>query len=281
MREIAAAEISALVSRLYQQANFDLPSDVVASLQAALLVEESPQGREVLTALLKNAEIAGRKRVPLCQDTGLAVVFAAVGQEVHITGATLQQAVDAGVSRAQGEGYLRASVVNTPCFDRANTGDNSPAMLHTELVAGDGLMITVLPKGAGSENMSRLAMLKPADGVEGLVAFVVETVELAGANACPPIFLGVGLGGTMDRAAFLAKQALIRPAGAANADARLAGLEQQILARVNALGIGPGGFGGTVTCLGVAIEEYPCHIASLPVAVNIQCNAARRAAGGL
>ncbi|MHB8923586.1 MAG: fumarate hydratase, partial [Thermoleophilia bacterium] len=187
----------------------------------------------------------------------------------------------AGVSRAQSEGYLRASVVNSPCFDRVNTGDNSPAMLHTELVAGDGLMITVLPKGAGSENMSRLAMLKPADGVEGLVAFVVETVELAGANACPPIFLGVGLGGTMDRAAFLAKQALIRPAGAANADARLAGLEQQILERVNALGIGPGGFGGTVTCLGVAIEEYPCHIASLPVAVNIQCNAARRAAGGL
>ncbi|MHB1391392.1 MAG: fumarate hydratase [Thermoleophilia bacterium] len=281
MREIAAAEISALVARLYQQANFDLPPDVIALLEGALVMEESPQGREVLSTLLKNADIAGRKRVPLCQDTGLAVVFAAVGQELHITGATLQQAVDAGVAQAQDEGYLRASVVESPCFDRVNTGDNSPAMLHTELVTGDGLLITVLPKGAGSENMSRLAMLKPADGAEGLVAFVVETVERAGANPCPPIFLGVGLGGTMDRAALLAKQALLRPAGSGHADPRLARLEQQILTAVNALGIGPGGFGGTVTCLGVAIEEYPCHIASMPVAVNIQCNAARRASGSL
>lgn len=281
MREIDATEISALVSRLYQEANFDLPPDVVAALQDALLVEESPLGRELLATLLKNASIAAHKRVPLCQDTGLAVVFAAVGQEVHITSATLQQAVDAGVSQAQRDGFLRASVVERPCFDRVNTGDNSPAMLHTELVAGDGLQITVLPKGAGSENMSRLAMLKPADGADGLVAFVLETVERAGANPCPPIFLGVGLGGTMDRAALLAKQALLRPAGAAHADARLARLEQRILKSVNALGIGPGGFGGTVTCLGVAIEEYPCHIASMPVAVNIQCNAARRAAGSL
>ncbi|MBI5869537.1 MAG: fumarate hydratase [Actinobacteria bacterium] len=281
MREIDVSEVTALVSRLYQEANTVLPADVTAALQEALSREESPIGREVIETLLKNAAIAGRERVPLCQDTGIAAVFAEVGQEAVLTGGSFAAAVDAGIARAREEGYLRASVVRGPCFDRANTGDNTPAMLHTELVEGDGISITVLPKGAGSENMSRLAMLKPADGVEGLVDFVVETVELAGGNPCPPIFLGIGVGGTMDRAALLAKMALLRPAGTPSSDPRLAALEADILDAVNRLGIGPGGFGGTVTCLGVALEETPCHIASLPVAVNIQCNSARRASGSI
>ncbi|MCL4474030.1 MAG: fumarate hydratase [Actinobacteria bacterium] len=281
MREIDVSEVTALVSRLYQEANFSLPADVIAALQAALAREESPLGRDVIETLLKNAGIAASERVPLCQDTGLAAVFAEVGQDVHFTGGAFAAAVDRGIAESQAEGYLRASVVSGACFDRTNSGDNTPAMLHTELVEGDGVRITVLPKGGGSENMSRLAMLKPADGIEGIIDFVVGTVERAGANPCPPIFLGVGIGGTMDRAALLSKQALLRPAGSPNADGRVRQLEADILDKVNALGIGPGGFGGTVTCLGVAIEEYPCHIASLPVAVNIQCNSARRAAGSL
>lgn len=281
MREIDVSEVTALVSRLYQEANFNLPPDVTAALESALELEESPQGREVLETLLKNAEIAARERVPLCQDTGLAAVFAEVGQEVCFTGGPFTGAVDAGVAKAWQDGYLRASVVSAPCNDRTNTGNNTPAMLHTELVAGDSVRITVLPKGGGSENMSRLAMLKPAEGIAGLVDFVVETVEKAGGNPCPPIFLGVGVGGTMDRAALLSKLALLRPAGSPNPDERLAHLELQILESVNALGIGPGGFGGSITCLGVALEEYPCHIASLPVAVNIQCNSARRATGSI
>ena len=281
MREIAVSEVTALVSRLYQEANFVLPPDVVAALQAGLEREESPLGREVIETLIKNADIAARERVPLCQDTGLAVVFAEIGQDVRFTGGSFAAAVDAGVAQAWKEGYLRASVAAHPCFDRANTGDNTPAMLHTDLVEGDGVTITVLPKGGGSENMSRLAMLKPADGIAGVIDFVVETVELAGGNPCPPIFLGVGVGGTMDRVALLSKKALLRPAASPNPDERLARIESEILERVNALGIGPGGFGGTVTCLGVALEEDPCHIASLPVAVNIQCNSARRAAGSL
>lgn len=281
MREIDISEVTALVSRLYQEANIALPPDVVTALENALAREESSLGRDVLEALLKNAAIAARERVPLCQDTGLAAVFAAVGQEVHFIGGSFAAAVDAGVAQSWKEGYLRASVVKSPCFERANTGDNTPAMLHTEIVEGEGVSITVLPKGGGSENMSRLAMLKPADGVDGIIDFVVETVELAGGNPCPPIFLGVGVGGTMDRAALLSKMALLRPAGAPNHDVQLARLEADILDRVNALGIGPGGFGGTVTCLGVALEEFPCHIASLPLAVNIQCNSARRATGSL
>ena len=281
MREIAASEVSTLVSKLYQEANFNLPPDVVAALEQALSKEESPPGREVLKALLENARTASGKRVPLCQDTGLAVAFVEIGQDVRLTGAGLQEAVDAGVAQAQQEGYLRASVVRGPCFDRVNTGDNSPAMMHVELVPGDRFTVTVLPKGAGSENMSRLAMLKPADGVEGIVDFVRETVKRAGASPCPPVFLGIGVGGTMDRAALLAKKALLRPAGEAHPDPRLAGLEQRIMGEINDLGIGPGGLGGTVSCLGVSIEEFPCHIASLPVAVNIQCNSARRASGSI
>jgi fumarate hydratase subunit alpha len=279
LREIAASAITELVSRLYQQANFELPPDVIAALEGALEREQSEIGREVLETLLSNSRVARERRVPLCQDTGAAVVFVQVGQEAMITGAGLQQAVDAGISMAVKEGYLRASMVRDPCFGRENTGGNTPAILHTEIVEGDSVEITVLPKGAGSENMSRLAMLKPSDGIEGIVDFAVQTVELAGASPCPPIFLGVGIGGTMDRAALIAKKALLRPAGERHIEPALADLERRILDAVNDLGIGPGGFGGSVTCLGVAIEDYPCHIASLPVAVNIQCNSARRASG--
>ncbi|MHB8142886.1 MAG: fumarate hydratase [Thermoleophilia bacterium] len=281
MKEVSAAAVTDMVAKLYQEANFSLPADVVAALKAALAAEESPQGRAVLETLLENSRIAGRNRVPLCQDTGLAVVFIELGRDVHIGGGPLDAAVDAGVARAQREGYLRTSMVAGPCFRRQNTGDNTPAVLHLDLVEGDAVRITVLPKGAGSENVSRLAMLKPADGVPGLIDFAVDTVSRAGASPCPPIFLGIGVGGTMDRAAVLSKKAMLRQAREANPDPALAGLEQQIMGRVNDLGIGPGGFGGRVTCLGVALEEEPCHIASLPVAVGIQCNSARRASGSI
>lgn len=279
MRELPAGDVTALVSQLYQNANFDLPADVVGALERALSRERSSHGRDVLEALLANAEIAGRERVPLCQDTGAAVVFVELGKQVLITGASLQQAVNNGIADACSEGRLRASMVADPCFERRNTGDNTPAVLHIELVEGDGVAVTVLPKGAGSENMSRMAMLKPHDGPQGLVDLALETVELGGANACPPIFLGIGVGGTMDRAAYLGKKALLRNAGEANVDPRLAELEQRVMEAVNSLGIGPAGLGGSETCLGVAIEDYPCHIASLPVAITLQCNAARRARG--
>lgn len=277
MRELPAAEITSLVSRLYQDANINLPLDVVDALEKAQSREKSPQGREVLEALLANADIASRERVPLCQDTGVAVVFAEVGSQVSISGATLAQAVNAGIAEACREGRLRASVVADPCFERRNTGDNTPAVLHTEIVEGDSVTVTVLPKGAGSENMGRVAMLKPHDGAQGIVDLAVETVRRGGAHACPPLFLGIGVGGTMDMAALLGKKALLRSAGKGNADARLAELERRIMEEVNGLGIGPAGLGGSETCLGVAIEDYPCHIASLPVAVTMQCNSARRA----
>lgn len=281
MREVALADLSALVSRLYQEANFSLPADVIAALGAALDCEESPLGREVLQALLANAGLADGQRLPLCQDTGIAFVLVEVGQEVHFTGGILKEAIDAGIAAAVREGHLRASVVAGPCLDRTNTSDNTPAVLHVDLVAGDEVKVWVLPKGAGSENMSRVAMLKPGAGTEGVIEFIVAAVLEAGANPCPPVFLGVGIGGTMDKAVELSKRALLRPAGQPHPDPRLAALEADILERVDALGIGPGGFGGSVTCLGVAVEDYPCHIASLPVAVNIQCNSARRASGSL
>jgi fumarate hydratase subunit alpha len=281
VREVGTEDIAALVCRLYQEANFDLPPEVMAAYEAAAKRERSPLGREVLHSLMENARIAAADRVPLCQDTGVAVVFVRAGQEVVITGGDLAQAVDEGIARAVDEGYLRASMVSAPCFERKNTGDNTPAVLHVQVVAGDSLEVTVLPKGAGSENVGRLGMLRPAAGAGGVADFVVETVERGGARACPPLFLGVGVGGTMDKAALLAKEALLRPAGEASALPRLAELEAEILERVNGLGIGPGGYGGTVTCLGVAIEDHPCHIASLPVAVNIQCHSARKARGVL
>jgi fumarate hydratase subunit alpha len=275
------AAVTELVSNLYQEANFILPDDIVTALEEALEAEESETGRQVMKTLLDNAATAAREKVPLCQDTGIAVVFAAVGQDVHLLGGELGVAVDEGIRRAWKEGYLRASVVDDPVSQRANTGDNAPAVLHVDLVEGDIFEVTVLPKGAGSENMSRLSMLKPHDGAAGITQFAVDTVDRAGANACPPIFLGIGIGGTMDHAAMLSKKALLRSAGTPSPMNETARLEQEILEQVNRLGIGPAGFGGTVTCLGVAIETSPCHIASLPVAVTIQCNSARRATGTL
>ena len=275
MREIAASQITDTVAQLCMQAAYCLPDDVVAALRAGVEREQSPRGKAILRLLLENADAACGERTPLCQDTGLAVVFADVGQEARIIG-DLDEAIHAGVRRGYTEGYLRASVVAHP-LARTNTGDNAPAVVHTRLVAGDKVHLFVAPKGAGSENMSALRMLKPADGVEGIRRLVLETVEQAGPSACPPLIVGVGLGGTMEMAALLAKRALLRRVGQASADKTTAALERDLLGRVNATGIGPSGLGGTFTAMAVHVETYPCHIASLPVAVNLQCHAARHA----
>ncbi|MHB1414682.1 MAG: fumarate hydratase [Chloroflexota bacterium] len=275
VREITADTISETVARLCKEANYFLGEDVIKALRRGRDQEESPLGKEVIDQLLRNAEIAATEEVPLCQDTGVTVVFLEVGQEVHVTGGGLADAVAEGVRRGYGEGYLRKSIAWPPIFGRTNTRDNTPPVLHTEVVPGDKLTITVLPKGAGSENMSRLFMLSPADGVDGVRRVVVQAVEEAGPNPCPPIIVGVGIGGTAEYAGFLAKRALLREVGAPSADARVAELEKELMGLIRDSGIGPAGFGGRTTALAVHIEMYPCHIASLPVAVNIQCHAAR------
>lgn len=275
MREIAAEAVTETVARLCMEANYDLGEDVVRALEAALEREESEVGRGILRQILENAAIARQEKVPICQDCGLAVVFLELGQEVHIVGGDLYEAVNEGVRRGYQEGYLRKSVVREPFSARRNTGDNTPAIIHTRIVPGENLRITVVPKGGGSENMSRLAMLTPAAGRQGIVNFVLKTVDEAGANPCPPIIVGVGIGGSFERVAYLAKHALLRPLGTPNPDPELAELERELLERVNRLGIGPQGFGGRVTALAVHVEAEPCHIASLPAAVNIQCHAAR------
>lgn len=276
MREVRVAEITRVVAELCQQANRELPSSVRKALVEAAKNEESPVGREILQQLVENADLAAREGLPMCQDTGMAVVFIRLGQDVHLTGGELAKAVDEGVRQGYRRGYLRASVVRDPIL-RGNTGDNTPAILHLRLVPGNRISITVAPKGFGSENMSALAMLTPAQGAAGVVDFVVETVRKAGANPCPPVVVGVGLGGTMERAAVLAKEALLRPAGAPNEQKHLADLEAEILARINRLGLGPQGLGGRITALAVHILAYPTHIAGLPVAVNISCHALRHA----
>jgi len=275
MREIAAETVAETVARLCMEANYDLGEDVEGALRAALEREESEVGRGILRQILENAAIARQEKIPICQDCGLAVVFLELGQEVHIVGGDLYEAVNEGVRRGYREGYLRKSVVRQPFSARQNTGDNTPAVIHTRIVPGEHLRITVAPKGGGSENMSRLAMLTPAAGRQGIVNFVLRTVDEAGANPCPPIILGVGIGGSFERVAYLAKYALLRPLGTPNPDPELADLERELLERVNRLGIGPQGFGGRITALAVHVEAEPCHIASLPAAVNIQCHAAR------
>jgi len=275
MREIAAETVAETVARLCMEANYDLGEDVEGALRAALEREESEVGRGILRQILENAAIARQEKIPICQDCGLAVVFLELGQEVHIVGGDLYEAVNEGVRRGYREGYLRKSVVRQPFSARQNTGDNTPAVIHTRIVPGEHLRITVAPKGGGSENMSRLAMLTPAAGRQGIVNFVLRTVDEAGANPCPPIILGVGIGGSFERVAYLAKYALLRPLGTPNPDPELADLERELLERVNWLGIGPQGFGGRITALAVHVEAEPCHIASLPAAVNIQCHAAR------
>lgn len=271
MREISAEAVADTVARLCVQANTCLPRDVTDGIAAARAAEDWPPAREILDRIMENGEIGGG--FPICQDTGMACVFLEVGQELHIAG-DLAQAVDEGVRRGYAQGYLRKSVVSDP-LERVNSGDNTPAMLYTQLVPGDRLAITVAPKGFGSENMSRIAMLKPSDGVEGVKDFIVDTVEQAGPNPCPPIVVGVGLGGTFDKCALLAKKALLRELGTPSPLPFYAELERELLDRINALGIGPQGFGGRTTALAVNIEQYPTHIAGLPVAVNLNCHVTR------
>ena len=274
MRQINTEEITDTVEKICIDANYNLGDDLVVSLQNALNKEESPLGKEVIAQILENAEIGKNEQVPVCQDTGFAVVFVEIGQEVIIEGQGLQEAINEGVRRGYKNGYLRKSIVKNP-LDRVNTGDNTPAVIHTNIVPGDKLKITFLAKGGGCENMSRTAMLTPAQGREGVVDFVVNTVKSAGANPCPPIIVGVGLGGTFEYATLLSKKAILRSVGSHNNDSNTANLEDELLEEINKLGIGPQGFGGKVTALAVHVETYPCHIASLPVAVNIECHSHR------
>lgn len=262
------------MARLCREANCFLGEDVKQALKTAYEKEESPIGKDILSQLLENAGIASTEETPLCQDTGYAVVFLEIGQDVHITGDYIYDAVHEGVRIGYREGYLRKSIVRDP-LDRVNTGDNTPAVVHTTVVPGDKVKVTVAPKGGGSENMSALGMLKPADGVAGVKKFILNTVKAAGANPCPPLVIGVGIGGTMEKAALLAKEALLRPLGQSHAKPDIAVLEAELLTAVNNLGIGPQGLGGRITALAVHVETYPAHIASLPVAVNINCHAAR------
>jgi len=275
MREIDAKKVTETVARLFQEANFFLGDDVLNSLKQAVKEEESPLGRQVLDQILENADIAAKEHIPICQDCGFAVVYLELGQDVHIVGGDLYAAVEEGVRQAYSEGYLRKSIVRQPFSARVNTKDNTPAVIHTDIVPGDKLNITVLPKGGGSENMSRLAMLKPSEGRQGVIDFVVRAVDEAGSNPCPPVIVGVGIGGTSDQAMILAKKALLRQVGEPNSDPEVAELEKEILERVNNTGVGPQGFGGRTTALAVHAEIFPAHIASLPAAVNLQCHAAR------
>jgi fumarate hydratase subunit alpha len=274
VREISAKKIADTVARLSMEANFDLEEDVLKALKSGLGAEQSPVGKEIFSQLLENAGIARTERMPICQDTGLAVVFVDLGQDAHVAGSGLEEAINEGVRRGYTEGYLRKSVLGDP-LKRVNTKDNTPAVIHTRIVPGDRLKLWVVPKGGGSENMSKIAMLKPADGVEGVKSFVVESVRVASANPCPPIIVGVGIGGSFEQCAMNAKRALLREIGSRHPDEYYAALEDELFQKVNDTGIGPMGLGGRITALAVHIEAAPCHIASLPVAVNINCHAAR------
>ena len=273
IREISAEQVTEAVRRLAIKANIDLDPAVEEAIRCARQTEASPVGQAILDQLIENAAVAREQRIPICQDTGLAVVFVEIGQDVHVAG-SLEDAINEGVRRGYTEGYLRKSVVRDP-IDRVNTQDNTPAIIHYEVVPGDRLKITVAPKGIGSENMSRIYMLKPAQGIEGIEQAVLETVQLAGPNACPPMVIGVGVGGTFEKCAYLAKKALLRSIGDPSKDPFWAAEEKQLLKKVNETGIGPQGFGGTTTALWLAIETWPTHIGGMPVAVNINCHVAR------
>ena len=279
MKNIDAKVIEDTVARLCIEANLRLPPDVINAIERSEKAEPWDGAKRILSLLGDNVRIASEKTLPVCQDTGMACVFVELWQDVHIDG-DFEEAVNNGVRRGYGEGYLRKSVVCDP-LRRVNTGDNTPALLTVKLTRGDKMRITVMPKGFGSENMSALKMLKPADGFEGVKNFVLETVEKAGANPCPPIIVGVGIGGSFDKAAYLAKHALLRPVNEPNPDEYYAALERELLEKINALGIGPQGFGGKTTALAVLIEAMPTHVAGLPVAVNISCHATRRASASL
>lgn len=273
MREISAKSITNVVKKLCIEANCHLPQDMKNCISECHAQEKWPQAKEILERIMENYQIADEKKQPICQDTGMACVFLKIGQEVHVTG-DIGEAVNEGVRQGYQEGYLRKSVVRDP-LDRVNTGDNTPAMIYYELVPGDKLEIMVAPKGFGSENMSQIKMLRPSDGLQGVKDFVLKVVEDAGPNPCPPIVVGVGIGGTFDKAAYLAKKALMRSTDVRNESAFYAQLEEQLLEEINALGIGPQGFGGRTTALAVNIEQCPTHIAGLPVAVNINCHVTR------
>jgi fumarate hydratase subunit alpha len=275
MREIDVKEITRTVSRLFQEACHYLPEDVLNALKQARQAEESPIGREVLDSILKNAEISAREQIPLCQDTGDAVVFLELGQDAHIVGGDLYSAINEGVRHGYTRGYLRKSMVSRPFSARVNTKDNTPAIIYTDIVPGDRLRIVAKPKGGGAENVFRQTMLSPAQGRQGVLDFVVNAVDEAGSNACPPVIVGVGIGGTVEKTIMLGKRALLRKVGEPSPDTETAELEREILERVNKLGIGPMGYGGRITALAVHIEVFPAHIASLPVAVNLECHSCR------
>ena len=280
MREVSTDEITKNIKEMCIEANYILSDDVKNKIINSAAVENSEIGKKILSQLEENMEIAEREQIPICQDTGMAVVFIKVGQEVHITGGNLEDAINQGVREGYTEGYLRKSVVKDPLI-RENTKDNTPAIIHYEIVQGDKVEITVAPKGFGSENMSRVFMLKPADGMEGAVNAIVSAVQDAGPNACPPVVVGVGIGGTFEKAALMAKQALTRPVGTHSDLPSIKAMEEDVLKRVNALGIGAAGLGGTVTALAVNINTYPTHIAGLPVAVNMCCHVNRHAVRSL
>lgn len=276
MREINVIEITRIIKKLCMKANCYLNEDMKQALQQAKKMEESPAGISTLEQIIENYKIAAEENIAICQDTGMTVVFLEVGQDVHFSGGNIEDAVNEGVRQGYSEGYFRKSVVKDP-LNRENTGDNTPAVIHYSIVPGDKVKIIVAPKGFGSENMSAVKMLKPSDGVEGVIEFVVETVEKAGPNPCPPIVVGVGIGGTMEKAAILSKKALLRSVNANNDREDINKLEKQLLERINKLGIGPLGLGGRITALKVNIETFATHIAGLPVAVNINCHVTRHA----
>ena len=275
MREVKADQITEVVKGLCMEANYSLGDDVLQVLEKAVEIEESSTGKEILEMIVKNAYIAKKEQVAICQDTGFAVFFVGLGQEVHIVGGNFEEAINEGVRRGYADGYLRKSIVADPVLDRKNTGDNTPAVIHTQVIPGDKIRIIFAPKGGGSENMSEVKMMKAADGIDGIKDFVVDKVKRSGGNPCPPVIVGVGIGGTFEKCALLAKKALLRPLGQRHPDPRFAAAERDILERANDLGIGPMGLGGRVSVLDVHIEIFPCHIASMPVAVNMQCHASR------
>jgi fumarate hydratase subunit alpha len=276
MREIWANYITSAVARMFERSCHYLAPDVITALKQAREEEKSPVCRGALDTMLENVEIAGREQIPICQDTGTAVVMLELGQEVHINGGDLYAAISEGVRQGYDEGYLRKSMVSHPCFTRTNTRDNTPPMIHVDVVPGDKLKINVLPKGGGSENCSRLIVLTPEKGRQGVVDYVVNVVDEIGSNSCPPVIVGIGIGGTTEKTMFIAKKALLRKVGEPSPEPEVADLEKEILEKVNNLGVGAMGYGGTVTALAAHVETSPCHIASLPVAVNMQCWCARR-----
>lgn len=276
MREIKARQITEAVKKIALDANFYLPDDVVEAINKAKEKEESPSGKDVFNMILENMKVAKEDKLPLCQDTGFAVFFVKLGQDVHVVNGDFNEAINEGVRQAYKDGYLRKSIVDDPVIERKNTNDNTPAVIHTEIVQGENIIIKFAPKGGGSENMSTVNMMKAADGIEGVKEFVLDFVKKAGGNPCPPTTIGIGLGGTFDKVAELAKRAAIRPIGSRNPNQKYAKVELELLKKLNQSGIGPMGLGGRNSVLDVHIETYPCHIATMPVAINTQCHCSRR-----